>query len=179
MKFRDLFSLIFLTCFVNANFPLFVSLQDGIGPTDDLLLFDAPAFPDPSKPGEFLVDQPTFVFKRRDRQFSESFSTLSTFDDEAAQSVSRMWDRLKLFMAVGLPNKSTTLSVSNCSRSPHTGPTALFPTLGVSLAKISLGSCGKNKELTGTVNLEPFDNRRITNTIFLSPDSGFGVISGK
>jgi len=175
MKFRDLFSLIFSTCFVNANSPLFVPLQNGIGPADDLLLFDAPAFPDPSKPGEFLVDQPTFVFKRG-RHFSQS---LSTFDDEAAQSVNRMWDRLKFFMAVGLPNKSTSLSVSNCSRSPHTGPTALYPTLGVSLAKISLGSCGENREITGTANLDPSDDRQMTNTIFLSPDSGFGVISGK
>jgi hypothetical protein len=178
MKLRDLFSWIILTCFVNANVPLSVPLQNGIGPADDLLLFDAPAFPDPSKPGEYLVDQPTFVFKRRGRHFSESFSTLSTFDDEAAQSVNRMWDRLQFFMAVGLPNKSTTLSVSNCSRSPHTGPTALYPALGVSLAKISLGSCGENKELTGIANLAPSDSRRMTNTIFLSPDSGFGVISG-
>ncbi|KAF9530570.1 hypothetical protein CPB83DRAFT_763129 [Crepidotus variabilis] len=159
-------------------------LIDGIHITDNLILFDAPAFPNPNNGSETLVDVETYAFSRIASfgsvipvEVQLLVKALSALGVDAAQKVVQIEERVKLFLAIGLPAKSEHLKVDGCSNAPNTGATDLGPDLGLSDATLSLGKCDSGKQSAGSIGLDVLDTRTIANTIYFSPNSGFGVIS--
>ncbi|CAA7268768.1 unnamed protein product [Cyclocybe aegerita] len=155
-------------------------LLDDIQITDDLIIFDSPAFPDPNNPGNTLVQLQSFASLRQidlGVVSSAVSAFLGTLGVDVGDSLNTLQERIRLLGAIGLPGKSATISVSGCVNEVETGETSGLPNLGMSIATASLGDCGSATELTGTASLTFLDNRKISGSIFASPDSGFGVIS--
>ncbi|KAJ3495715.1 hypothetical protein NLJ89_g10583 [Agrocybe chaxingu] len=149
--------------------------------TDDLLIFDSPAFPDPNKAGNTLVALQTFTSLRQlDLGVATAAVTafLKTLNIDVGNSLNTLQERIKLFGTIGLPGKHATIEVPGCSTSSvETGDSSGLPDLGLSISTLSLGNCGSTNELTATADLTSIDKRNIQGTIFSSPNSGFGVIS--
>lgn len=148
---------------------------------NDILVFDAPAFPDPAKPGNTLIQLQAFVSLRS--------IDLSAFTSAVEQGVnalgidigdglSTLQQRTQLFSAVGVPGKDLTLNVEGCGQPVTLPPSSGLPDLGMTLKNVSAGRCENRGLLNAKVKTSLFDNRDIEATIFNSPDSGFGVISG-
>ncbi|KAF8893022.1 hypothetical protein BD779DRAFT_1609996 [Infundibulicybe gibba] len=145
---------------------------DDVTPLDDLLLFDAPAFPDPNNPKTTLVSQQAFVSLRdTSSEDSESMTPIvdtlfSQYGLEVGNKLPALKDRTRLFKAKGLPGKRVSVNVVGCSKPGKLSRTALHPNLGIALQNISVGH-----------DLSSLDSRKIQSTVFASADSGFGVIS--
>ena len=157
-------------------------LFDDVSITDDLIIFDSPAFPDPTNPANTIVALQSFVSLRSvdlgvvATAFTAALSTLGI---DIGDSINLLQQRVKLIGAIGLPGKAAEITVSGCSSSIVTGESSGFPDLGLASKRQSLGKCNGGKELTATAKLGILDSRKISGTIFSSPDSGFGVISGE
>lgn len=176
-----LLNLVFAAVFVNAR-PTQRALFESVSLLDDALVFDAAGFPDPAKPGNTLVGLQSFVSLRQidlgsliDKAGSLLESTVGLDIGDNTQTVE---DRIRLFGAVGLPGKKVEVKVDGCGNSAKLGPTSGLPDLGMALQNVSIGQCGGGKALSAKVKLGSLDKRTITATVFNSPDSGFGVISG-
>ena len=153
-----------------------------VGVTDDLLIFDSPGFPDPANPGNTLISLQTFVSLRQidlglvTKAITEAISALGV---EIGDSLNILQSRVKLIGAIGLPGKFTSVTVPGCTVVAQSGSTS-GSDLGMSLKTVSLGQCASNvKEFTVASTFGGFLNSRTSQaTVFNSPDSGFGVISG-
>ncbi|KIM41602.1 hypothetical protein M413DRAFT_19017 [Hebeloma cylindrosporum] len=153
-----------------------------VGATDDLLIFDSPGFPDPANPGNTLISLQTFVSLRQvdlglvTKAITEAISALGV---EVGDSLNILQGRIKLIGAIGLPGKSTTVTVPGCTEPAAKSGSTSGSDLGMSLKTVSLGQCASNvKEFTATSSFGGFLNDRTSQaTVFNSPNSGFGVIS--
>ncbi|KAG6907793.1 hypothetical protein DXG01_007332 [Tephrocybe rancida] len=148
---------------------------------DDVLLFDAPAFPDPTNPVNTLVALQTFVSLRQidlGPLISGVEAAVKTLGLDVGDATSTVEERLKLFAAIGLPNKTVKVNVGGCSKQAQLLGTSGLPDLGMALQNVSIGTCGAARELSSEVVVSSLDSRTFGATVFSSPDSGFGVISG-
>lgn len=179
--FSALLSLVLIAISVQAH-PVDRAIFDSVTVLDDILVFDAAAFPDPANPGSTLVGLQSFVSLRQlnlDPLLSGVTSVLkSTLGLDIGDKISTVGERIKLFGAVGLSGKAVVVNIGGCGQVAELPGTSGLPDLGMVLGNVSVGQCQDSKELTGQVNLSSLDSRQRTTTIFNSPDSGFGVISG-
>ncbi len=151
--------------------------------SDDVVLFDAPAFVDPANPSATLAQFDAFVFARQVHVQPAVFvirELLSTFGISVDRSSPNLVNRSKLFAAVGLGDKTIQLNVHGCAAQASLSKTAGFPESGLFNQNASLGVCDFQSDsvYNATVALSASDNRTISSHIFFYPDSGFGVISG-
>jgi len=157
-------------------------LFDDVSITDDLIIFYSPAFPDPTNPANTIVALQSFVSLRSvdlgvvATAFTAALSALGI---DVGDGINLLQQRVKLIGAIGLPGKAAEITVPGCSSSIVTGESSSFPDLGLASKRQSLGKCSGGKELTATAKLGILDSRKISGSIFSSPDSGFGVISGE
>lgn len=155
---------------------------DTIGAADDLLIFDSPGFPDPANSGNTLISLQTFVSLRQidlglvTKAVTDAISALGV---EVGDSLNILQGRIKLLGAIGLPGKSIAVTVPGCTEVAQSGSTS-GSDLGMSLKTVSLGQCTSDvKEFTASSTFGGFLNdRKSQASVFNSPDSGFGVISG-
>ncbi|PPQ92513.1 hypothetical protein CVT25_010346 [Psilocybe cyanescens] len=174
-------ALIFSAVHGLPTLPASRGILDDVGILDDIFVFDAPAYPDPANPGNTLIDLQSFVSLRQidlGGLTAALSAVLSTLGVNVGDQINNLRERIKLIGAIGLPGKSTTVTVVGCSSTAQTGETS-GSDLGMSLnAGVSLGTCGAGKELESTAKLGGFFNgRTVKASVFSSPDSGFGVIS--
>ncbi|KAL4259183.1 Phosphatidate phosphatase APP1 catalytic domain-containing protein [Pleurotus pulmonarius] len=158
-----------------------------IGPLDDVLLFDAPAFVD----GNNLVASVQAFVSLRQINLTPFLSAVQSaledaFDLDIGNKVAQVEERLRLFAAIGQSGKDVNVKVGGCSAAASgsgasVGKTSKLPDLGMVLGSAPLGSCAqKTGALTGTVEDKGTiitDARKFENTIFASGPDGFGVIS--
>lgn len=147
---------------------------------EDVLVFDAPAFPNPTQAGSVLVQQQAFV-SLRSIDLSVVTSAiekgLNALGIDIGDKLTTLQDRIKLLGAVGVSGKDLTLKVEGCSEALSLSSTSGLPDLGMVLKNVSAGQCGDGKVFNAKVDTSFLDNRDIKSRIFNSPDSGFGVIS--
>lgn len=169
---------------MGALFPHWGSAPPGnITTFDDVVLFDAPGFVDPTNPSATLAQFDAFVFARHVYVQPATFiirDLLSSFGVSVDQSLSNLVNRTKLFAAVGLGDKAIQLNVQGCPAQASLSKTADFPASGLFNQNASLGVCDfqPNNVYNAAVALSESDNRTISSNIFFYPDSGLGVISG-
>ncbi|KAF4603132.1 hypothetical protein EYR38_003537 [Pleurotus pulmonarius] len=158
-----------------------------IGPLDDVLLFDAPAFVD----GNNLVASVQAFVSLRQINLTPFLSAVQSaledaFDLDIGNKVAQVEERLRLFAAIGQSGKDVNVKVGGCSAAASgsgasVGKTSKLPDLGMVLGSAPLGSCAqKTGAFTGTVEDKGTiitDARKFENTIFASGPDGFGVIS--
>jgi hypothetical protein len=87
-------------------------------------------------------------------------------------------ERIKLFGSIGLPGKNVEVVVPGCSTSAKLPSTSVID-LGLASGSVSLGSCVDAQEMVATVVPGVLDNRKFSASVFPSPNSGFGIISGQ
>ncbi|KAG6856624.1 hypothetical protein H0H87_002374 [Tephrocybe sp. NHM501043] len=179
MHLAAFISLLF-TAFSTHAIPVERGIFSSVGVLDDVLLFDAPAFPDPANPVNTLVAFQTFVSLRSvnlSPLLSGVESALNSLGLDIGDAISTVEERLKLFAAIGLPGKTLTVDVGGCNKQAKLLGTSGLPDLGMALQNVTIGACDKAKELTSKVAVSSLDSRTFSATVFSSPDSGFGVIS--
>lgn len=149
-----------------------------IARTDDVILFDAPAFQSPTDPSVTIVSQQALVYARQldtgplANVLKNAFNVFG-LGDEVATAV----DRLKLFAAVGLSGKEVQIAVQGCSSLMTLPKTSGLPDLGLVASNVSVGKCSTAARLTTTLQAS-FQDTSFTSTVFPSGPDGFGVISG-
>lgn len=153
--------------------------RSSVNVLDDVLVFDAPAFDDPAKPGNTLVQLQAYVSTRQ-ISIAPLLSGISdllnkTLGLDISADIDRATSRLALFATIGLSGKEVSVNVDGC------GNAASLPTTadgGMAIQNVTLGACGTADTL-GTVSLtSAFDSRAVNFTVFPSSADGFGVISG-
>lgn len=156
-------------------------LLDAPGILDNVLLFDAPAFPDPKNPANTIAEIQAYVSLRTPNlglATGPITALLSSWGIEVGDKLATLQDRVKLIASVGLPGKKVQVRVSGCSQN-GTLPSTSVTDLGLASAGVSLGSCSSGRELQATIVPGALDSRQVTASIFPSANSGFGVISGE
>lgn len=156
-------------------------ILDSVNILDDVLVFDAAAFPDPANPGNTLVSLQSFVSLRQIDlgPLTSSISAgLEALGLDIGDKISTVEERIRLFGAIGLSGKTVDANIGGCSTPVTLNETSGLPDLGMVLQTASLGKCGGGKELVAQVKSSGFDSRTFNATVFNAPDSGFGVISG-
>ncbi|KAG6878155.1 hypothetical protein C0993_011573 [Termitomyces sp. T159_Od127] len=160
--------------------PVERSIFSSVGPLDDVVLFDAPAFPDSTKQSTILVAQQAFVHLRQldlSPIVSGVQAALNALGLDIGDSLTNVAKRLKLFGAIGLADKKVEMIVQGCDQQARLLGTSGLPDLGMASQNVSIGTCGAAKELSAKVKLSVLDPRQFGATVFSSPDSGYGVIS--
>lgn len=147
------------------------------------LLFDAPAYPNPSGDGTTLAQMQAFVYLRQIDISSivSAVSSLfaSSFGLDVSDGATNLADRLELFTAIGESKQTVDLTISGCDGDVALGTTdVLGSNLGMVEKNVSLGTCGGSTTFTASADVSLFDNRDFTTTIFNYASTGFGVISG-
>lgn len=180
MQFLSFFPLFLAATSVQA-FPVGErGVFDSISILDDVLLFDAPAFPDPTNPSDTLVNIQAFVSLRKiDLGIVTSGfeAALKAVGVDVGDRISTLKDRIKLFGAVGISGKDVKVNIGGCSKPIQLPSTSGLPDLGMTLRNIAAGQCSP-RQTVATVDVSGIDSRKFSATIFNSPNSGFGVISG-
>lgn len=160
---------------------------DSISPLDSVLLFDAPAFQDPTNAQNLIASLEAYVSLRQidipgfSAALSAGLSAVGLGADDA--SISTALNRLSLFPTLGLGGKTLNVKIDGCNQEAVVNSTSGLPDLGITLQNVSIGSCGSTslqggQQLIGLVDVDAIDNRQFTATIFPSPPDGFGIISG-
>ncbi|KAJ8508513.1 hypothetical protein ONZ45_g9222 [Pleurotus djamor] len=161
-----------------------------IGLLDDVLLFDAPAFVDPSNSNNLIASVQAFVSLRQVSIAPLLSGVQSLLKDkfqlDVGDKLTRVEERLRLFAAIGQSGKDVNIKVGGCSgaaggQGATVGKTSKLPDLGMVLGTARLGSCAQQGgafngavEVSGSIISSP---RSFQNTIFPSAPDGFGVIS--
>ena len=151
---------------------------------EDVVLFDAPAYQNPSNPEETLASLQSFVFIRQlDLSPLADIVTdgLEQLGLDIGDQIESVLDKLKLFAAIGLGGKEVDITVDGCSTEAVLEETeGLGSDLGIVVNDaLSLGTCQDATELVATTEASDiFDTRVFTSRIFPSKPDGFGVISG-
>ncbi|KAF5384098.1 hypothetical protein D9615_003347 [Tricholomella constricta] len=179
MLVASLLPILFTAISVQAQ-PVERGIFDSVGVLDDVLLFDAPAFPDPANPANTLVGLQAFTSLRQidlGVLTAAAQAALKAIGLDVGDKISTLEERLRLFGAVGLPGKNVKVDVGGCNKQAQLPGTSGLPDLGMALQNVSVGACGSGKELIAKVALSRLDSRKFTASVFSSPNSGFGVIS--
>jgi len=149
--------------------------------TNDVLLFDAPAFQDPKNPGAIKASFQALVFRRG---ISVTGTLLGAFElllkgaGVDITDVEKLRERITLFGALPVPGKQLEMSISGCNQEVVAGKTDIF---GLMLQTVDIGTaCGgagilQKGTLTAKVDMQ--DKRVNQAKIFPSGPTGFGVIS--
>ncbi|KAF6751640.1 hypothetical protein DFP72DRAFT_906743 [Ephemerocybe angulata] len=155
-------------------------LLDAPGVLDNVILFDAPAFPDPQNPENTLAFFQAYVSLRTPDlgvATTAITSLLSSLGINVGNDLNTLQQRIKLLASVGLPGKKLEVVVPGCELSGKLPATSVSD-LGLAGAAVSLGSCVQNAiEMEASVLPGAMDSRKFTASIFPSKNSGFGVIS--
>jgi len=157
------------------------------GLLDRVLLFDGLAFPDPSNPASTLVQIQSYVSLRTpDLGLATAAATkfLESLGIPIGNALNTLQDRLDVLGSIGLPGKKVEISLDACSNKGVKLPATDLRDLGLSNGIVNLGKCaqgalGTSGEISAKVDVGLFDNREFKASVFFSPNSGFGVISGK
>jgi hypothetical protein len=95
--------------------------------TNEVLVFDAPAFQDPQDPTSFKAAIPAFVSLRQfnfNPTIADGFSTiLSSSGVQVGDQFENLANRVTLFGAVGLPGKQVSLKIDGCGDEVRYGHT--------------------------------------------------------
>jgi hypothetical protein len=170
---------------VNAAPLIRKDATDGLSSSKSVILFDAPAFRDPSNPDNILAELQAFVSLRSINASSVIDAISGVLEDiglDITDQIDRVTDRLALFAAVGLPSQSIGVNVAGCSgdQPVELGDTG-FRDLGMVLKNVSIGACANleegTSELAASILMESDDDRKFEATLFTSAPDGFGVIS--
>ncbi|GLB39808.1 putative uncharacterized conserved protein (DUF2183) [Lyophyllum shimeji] len=143
---------------------------------EDVLLFDALAFPDPANPANTLVSLQAFVFKHQvdSRALTALENSLKGVTPDIARNLHTVRDRLRLLGAVGLAGRNVKVFVQGCNKQALLPATSGSPHQGIALKNVPIGGCRRGvKELIAQVA----GSTHFTATVFCSPNSGFGLIS--
>lgn len=157
--------------------------DDGSVSTDlDYVLFDAPAFPDSTNPGNTQASLQAFVAKRRTSTgfLAGAITVILKLKgiDVVGDQVGRLRDRVRLISSLGLSREKVKVDIAGCTQAVTLQETGGFSNLGLVRQKVPLGTCnGNDRNLPASIKLSPGDDRQFKATVFRSPDSGFGVIS--
>ncbi|KAL2851049.1 hypothetical protein BJY01DRAFT_245151 [Aspergillus pseudoustus] len=155
-----------------------------LGPNENVLLFDAPAYETSTCPVQYLstvqahiytngsVDEVVAVFS--------AFAASSGIDiDEQGQKI--LQSRARWFATIPVGGKTVEVDVDGCSRGFNIGKTASRVNgpddAGMAKDQGSFGSCDLSKTATGRAVLHRGDKRSFMNTIYKSGKKGWGVIS--
>ncbi|RDB19745.1 Phosphatidate phosphatase APP1 [Hypsizygus marmoreus] len=160
--------------------PLEQRLFDSISVLDDVLVFDAPAFPDPANPANTLVSLQTFVSLRQIDLGALTAGVeagLKALGIDIGDKITTVEKRIRLLGAVGLPGKTVKVDIGGCNKQIRLPGTSGLPDLGMVLANVSAGACGNAREFIAKVDISSVDSRTFSASVFPSPNSGFGVIS--
>lgn len=150
---------------------------------NNIVLFDAPAYPDPRNPRNFLANFQTYVALRRPQTEIESTigtiaTILKTLGVAIGNNIANLQERAELLVSIPFPGKSIEVTIPGCSQGGEL-PGTSWSDLGVANGVVSLGSCTPNaKDLEASVVNGFLDWRKVSASVFPSPNSGFGVISG-
>ncbi|KAF7301896.1 DUF2183 domain-containing protein [Mycena indigotica] len=140
---------------------------------NNVLVFDAPAFNDPAKPGNTLVQLQAYVSLPQ-LSLAPALNGLSAMLKSTLGldiDLDRVPSRLSLFATVPLNGKDVTVSIDGCSQSAKLQSTAQG---GMAIQNVSLGACGSGEAVAfGKVKSDSDAKFRI----FPSKPDGFGVIS--
>ncbi|KAJ3515611.1 hypothetical protein NLJ89_g1647 [Agrocybe chaxingu] len=143
------------------------NLIDNIHATDDLIIFDSPAYPDAN--GNTIVALQTFASIRQIDLHKVSNAItgfLKTLHVDVGNSLNTFQERVKLLGAVGLPHKSVPFSVPRCSGTAQSGQTAGLPDLGISLKTVNLGKC----DIDDTIKVSHvLDKAKLVKSTLLEP----------
>jgi hypothetical protein len=151
--------------------------------TNDVWVFDAPAFQDPAT-GSIMANFQALVLHRGIGLTSallapvQAAMRLLGVDD--TDGIDTLKERLEPFGAVGISGKQINLSASGCATPITIGKTASLPDLGLMQVSVDIGkSCGAGSLAGGaiTVQADMGDSRTVEAKIFPSGPTGFGVIS--
>ncbi|KAJ7228401.1 hypothetical protein GGX14DRAFT_612677 [Mycena pura] len=151
------------------------SRRSSVGELNDVLVFDAPAFEDPTNTGNTIVQLQAYVSTPQ-ISIAPFLASVGSFLNETiglniGSDLSLPASRLALFATFGLSGKDVSVDVSGCGNEATLQPTADG---GMAIQNLSIGACGSSSTL-GTVDLS--DSRNINFTVFPSSSDGFGVIS--
>lgn len=181
MKLAFLLPLVLSAISTHAH-PISLTRRGSVGVLDDVLLFDALAFPDPSNPANTVVSLQAFVSLRAINLgglTSGLQSALNAIGLHVGNDLVTIQKRIRLFGAVGVSGKDVTVNVNGCSAPAKVSGTSGLPDLGLALQEVSVGTCaGAVGALYAQGATSGLDSRPFNATVFASPDSGFGVISG-
>jgi len=156
-----------------------------LGPNENVLLFDAPAYETSTCPVQYLstVQAYTYTNSSVDEVVAvfSAFAASSGIDiDEQGQEI--LQTRAKWFATTPVGGKTVEVEVDGCSRGFNVGKTAPrvngTDDAGMAVDQESFGSCDRSKTATGRAVLRRGDERSFTNTIYKSGKKGWGVISG-
>jgi len=165
--------------------PLDPRLLPEINVTNDVLVFDAPAFQDP-KTGKIMASFQALVTQRGldvGKPLAAAFTgLLGAAGVDVGNSVDLFMKRIAPFGAIGISGKTITLNVDGCNKPVKVGETAGLPDLGLMLKTVEMANCGGAGMLTGGLMVAQADpgfgsSRVLTSKIFPSGPTGFGVIS--
>lgn len=179
MQLASLLSVLLTAISVQAR-PVERGIFDSVGVLDDVLLFDAPSFPDPADPGNTLVSLQAFVSLRQidlGALTTGVEAVLKAIGLDIGDKLSTVEERIRLFGAVGLAGKNVQVDVGGCDQQASLAGTSGLPNLGMALQNVSVGACGGAKEFTAQVTTSGLNSRKFGASVFPSPNSGFGVIS--
>ncbi|GLB39809.1 putative uncharacterized conserved protein (DUF2183) [Lyophyllum shimeji] len=178
MQLFSFLSILLTAISVKAR-PVERGVFDSVGVLDDVLLLDAPAFPDPANSANTVIGLQAFVSLRQidlGALTTGVEAALKTIGLDIGDKLSNVQERIRLFGAIGLSGKNVKVDVGGCSQLASLTTSGL-PDLGMALQNVSVGTCGGAKQFTAQVTTSGLDSRTFNATVFPSPNSGFGVIS--
>lgn len=147
---------------------------------NDVILFDAPAFPDPRNPANTIAQFQTYVSLRApDLGLATAAVSglLSSLGIPVGNSLNTLQERVKLLASVGIPGKNVEVVVPGCSQTGSL-PTTSLKDLGLANGPVSLGNCLSNvQQMEASIVPGALDSRKVVASVFPSQNSGFGVIS--
>ncbi|PFH50839.1 hypothetical protein AMATHDRAFT_3576 [Amanita thiersii Skay4041] len=158
------------------------NLPSGITKEDDVLLLDAPGFPDPKDPRRTLAAFQLYVFKKGEPKENKKTNPivlavaklLSLKEDDFNDGKEILKDRSKLFNVKGQEGKTVDIRVPECS-----GRVSLLATPDKSMPGFiyrnpSIGNCGHGLSNTAA-ELVLRDKRKISATVYISPNEDSGL----
>jgi len=180
MLFFFLFSWL-LTAALALPIPI---LQRGIfditGLLEDVLVFDAPAFPDTADPANTITSLQSFIFRTVDLGLLTPALTtgLNALGLEVEDNkIPTLEERTKLFGTVGIPGRAVNVNIDGCDEQVQLPGSSDQPDIGMVLQNATAGQCSGAKESAARASISGSDGGKSNSTVFFSPNSGFGVIS--
>jgi hypothetical protein len=165
--------------------PLEPRLLPDINLTNDVIVFDAPAFQVP-KTGKIMANFQVLVTQRGldvGTPLAAAFKgLLGSAGVEIGNAAALFTKRIAPFGAIGISGKTVKLTVDGCNSPVKVGETAGLPDLGLLQKSVEMASCGGANLLNGGLMVAQADpgfgsSRVISSKIFPSGPTGFGVIS--
>ncbi|PFH50837.1 hypothetical protein AMATHDRAFT_144073 [Amanita thiersii Skay4041] len=145
---------------------------------DDIVLFDAPGFPDPKNANEMVAQFQSFVFAQQkdiDSSYKEARWVLQKIGIDIDAPSKIVKERIRLFLAEPKKNKEVRVQVDKCSKAVNMTDT---DGNGMMLRDAPIGNCGSERRPVAKVLLDSKDQRKFSANVYISPNDEYGVVSG-